>query len=92
MPRGNPDISIVVVIVVVIYGNCGGNWPVTSLESDFSDGVRLILLTGCLEVTLILVVIVVVIVVMVVVIRLSPPWKVIFLTGFDLSFSLGTSR
>ena len=25
-------------------------WPVTSLESDFSDGVRLILLTGCLEV------------------------------------------
>ena len=27
-------------------------WPVTSLERDFSDGVRLILLTGCLEVIL----------------------------------------
>ena len=38
------------VILVVLGGNCGGNWPVTSLENDFSDGVQLILLTGCLEV------------------------------------------
>ena len=58
MPRGGPYISM----VVVIYGNCGGNLSVTSLESDFSDGVRLILLTGCLEVTLILVVVILVVI------------------------------
>ena len=43
-------------------------WPVTSLESDFSDGVRLILLTGCLEVTLISVIVVVIVVMVVVIV------------------------